>query len=92
MKRYKSEDNQLEEGIKWCANDPNIHSFVVKPPRKKEDTKNEERRDEEGVTHTIASYFDTRYGIRLRYPNVSLHNVAKKFPLFIYLSSYLSFR
>jgi len=73
MKKQRNEDNQQEEGIIWCADDPSMYSFVVKPRRRRGDAEAEGENEEEGVTHTIASYFDMRYGIRLRYPNVSLH-------------------
>lgn len=69
--------------IIWRADDPDMHSFVV---RKKGAT-SEEGKEEEGETHTVASYYRTKYGIQLRYPHLPIVNIGKKnyFPLeFLY--------
>ena len=68
-------------GILWATDDPELHSFELTPrgPRRnrehqdQEESKAEETNPptEPPVVHTVASYFQARYGIRLLYPCVS---------------------
>lgn len=59
-------DPNHKKRIIWSADDPGEYSFTSKPKRTEDNPEPEE------VTHTIASYFQTRWGIKLRYPKVSI--------------------
>ena len=61
------------KNIIWATDDPNEHSFPVKPRVRR----GEPEAKGEGVTHTIASYFYEQHGIQLRYPKMPCIYIGK---------------
>ena len=80
-RKYVRHHKRAKE-IKWACNDPNEHSFTVPGQAQGQDQPPALVEGEEAaadappppppVTHTAASYFYEKYGIRLRYPNMPL--------------------
>jgi len=59
--------NQYSKGIIWHMED---HKFLVRDRDAAE--------DDEGVMHTVASYFQEKYKIKLQYPDLPLIFIGKK--------------
>jgi hypothetical protein len=69
--------------IYWSAGDPSEYSFVLTPRVKKKPegeagVKHEESstaEEPQGVMHTVKSYFESAYKIRLKYPNMPIVHI-----------------
>eukprot|EP00559_Dactyliosolen_fragilissimus_P005779 CAMPEP_0184858258 /NCGR_PEP_ID=MMETSP0580-20130426/3389_1 /TAXON_ID=1118495 /ORGANISM="Dactyliosolen fragilissimus" /LENGTH=1354 /DNA_ID=CAMNT_0027354333 /DNA_START=16 /DNA_END=4080 /DNA_ORIENTATION=+ len=69
-------------GIIWAADDPELHSFELKPRGSAEDAP--------VVKHTVASYYREKYRLNLRYPKLPIVYVGKDgwFPVEFLLQAY----
>lgn len=74
--------NVRMRGIRWAADDPEQHSFDVTPRAPRggvvQGEEGEAPPPPPPVTHTVASYFLDRYGIRLQYPKMPLICTGKR--------------
>lgn len=64
--RIQVRRNQFCKGIIWHAEK---HTFLVK---------DRDKEDDEGVEHTVASYFQKKYKITFQYPHLPLIFIGKK--------------
>ena len=87
-KRTDVRHNKRAKEIKWACNDPNEYSFTVPGQAQGQDQPPALVEGEEAaadappppppVTHTPASYYYEKYGIRLRYPNMPVVKIDRK--------------
>jgi hypothetical protein len=57
------------EPIYWSAQDPQEYNFSLARPDAKTDGVKQEDCTAEELRYTVASYFESRYGIKLRFPH-----------------------
>ena len=83
--------DEHKDEIHWSADDPSAYSFSLTPRRRKQETGQEQAPDEnvnvaatkeeqvaeQPVVHTVASYFWTKYGIRLKYPKMPIVHTSE---------------
>ena len=66
-----TKDTQRGVGILWSACDDSVYFFEQKPRKG-------EPEDTPVIRHTIASYFEAAYGIRLKFPHMPIVFIGKK--------------
>jgi hypothetical protein len=66
-----TKDTQRKVGICWAADDPEEYFFEQRPRKG-------EPEDTPVIRHTLASYYEQAYGIKLRYPKMPIVFIGKK--------------